>query len=489
MIVKFHNRGGGHGRGPVEYLLGKDFQRDRATLLRGDPHQTIDLINASDFAKRYTSGVLSFKEKDIPGHQKQAIMDDFERVLLAGLEPDQYDILWVEHQDKDRLELNFVIPNTELTTGKRLQPYYHAADKRRVNAWQNVTNAEYGFYDPNDPANKRLSMILPEKAFEKRSEAMGAITAGLTALAEQGVVKDRESVLQALSEAGFNVVRETNKSISIADPDGGKNLRLKGAFYERDFRFGEGLREQIEAASAEFTGSADKRIAEYRADLKTGIKLKREANQKRYSNKRKSPEPEIKSPESIASRSHSADYELDFNRKRIGRGTFSGLDFLANPQLLQRPENSSENRGGRAGSEPAGDSIRHHSERNQRNSEQPNSDIFAAGVTPNDGAGTGLIGRIKKTIGRAQSAASSFIEGASSGAASFIENAARTVERIQQSFTGLRTNEDGMSAFKRTGEDVEQASIRVERAHDAISRACEALEQANQHTNYQGLTR
>ncbi|WP_213085254.1 relaxase/mobilization nuclease domain-containing protein, partial [Neisseria gonorrhoeae] len=40
---------------------------------------------------------------------------------------DQYNCLWVEHRDKGRLELNFVIPNIELLSGKRLQPYYYAA--------------------------------------------------------------------------------------------------------------------------------------------------------------------------------------------------------------------------------------------------------------------------------------------------------------------------------------------------------------------------
>ncbi|EEZ6074964.1 relaxase/mobilization nuclease domain-containing protein, partial [Escherichia coli O6] len=48
----------------------------------------------------------------------------------------QYSILWVEHQDKGRLELNFVIPNMELQSGKRLQPYYDRADRPRIDAWQ-----------------------------------------------------------------------------------------------------------------------------------------------------------------------------------------------------------------------------------------------------------------------------------------------------------------------------------------------------------------
>ncbi|WP_196296299.1 relaxase/mobilization nuclease domain-containing protein [Moraxella bovoculi] len=77
-----------------------------------------------EFKNRYTVGVLSFQESDLDDNAKREIMASFEQSLLAGLDQDQYDITWIEHKDKDRLELNFVIPNVELTTGKRLQPYY-----------------------------------------------------------------------------------------------------------------------------------------------------------------------------------------------------------------------------------------------------------------------------------------------------------------------------------------------------------------------------
>ncbi|HFG3700452.1 TPA: relaxase/mobilization nuclease domain-containing protein [Escherichia coli] len=56
-------------------------------------------------------------------------MAGFERVLMPGLDKDQYSVLWVEHRDKGRLELNFLVPNTELLTGRRLQPYYDRADR------------------------------------------------------------------------------------------------------------------------------------------------------------------------------------------------------------------------------------------------------------------------------------------------------------------------------------------------------------------------
>ena len=111
MIVKFHPRGSGRGSGPVDYLLGRDRQREGATLDRGDPAVIMALIDSSPYAKKYTSGVLSFAEADLPRETKDKLMSDFEKMLLPGLDADQYSCLWVEHRDKGRLELNFVIPN------------------------------------------------------------------------------------------------------------------------------------------------------------------------------------------------------------------------------------------------------------------------------------------------------------------------------------------------------------------------------------------
>lgn len=50
MIVQF-SIGKGGGSGPIDYLLGKDRDREEARLLRGDPEETAALINSSDYAK------------------------------------------------------------------------------------------------------------------------------------------------------------------------------------------------------------------------------------------------------------------------------------------------------------------------------------------------------------------------------------------------------------------------------------------------------
>ena len=160
MIVKFlGNKGGGSAGATIDYMLGKDRDREGAILLSGDPDLTARIADNLDFKNRYTVGVLSFEESDLEEHQKQEIMQSFEKTLLAGLERDQYDITWIEHRDKGRLELNFIIPNVELSTGKRLQPYYDKADRPLVENWKQVTNFEYGLSDPHAPENVRAYLF------------------------------------------------------------------------------------------------------------------------------------------------------------------------------------------------------------------------------------------------------------------------------------------------------------------------------------------
>nr|WP_180187297.1 relaxase/mobilization nuclease domain-containing protein [Acinetobacter sp. YH01012] len=305
MIIKIHSRGIGAGRGPVDYLLGKDRDRQDARLDRGDPEQMIQIIDSTNFAQKYTSGVLSFAERDLDEHQKQQIMDSFERALLPGLDQDQYSILWVQHQDKDRLELNFVVANVELQSGKRLQPYYDKADRPRLNAWKDLVNDHYKLHDPNDPLNKR-ELCTPNDLPRTKIQACEAITNGLLSVAERGELKNRDDVVKTLENAGFEIARTTKKSISIKNPEGGQNIRLKGAIYEQDFRFGKELRADIERASEAYRADRSNRIQEARATLNRLTERKRESNQLRY--RRTEQAVTASYVKNLEHRSHSRDY-------------------------------------------------------------------------------------------------------------------------------------------------------------------------------------
>ncbi|MCY6525064.1 relaxase/mobilization nuclease domain-containing protein, partial [Actinobacillus pleuropneumoniae] len=240
MIVKFFKK---HGKGKassckacVDYLLNKP--DDTAQILQGDPRLSQSIADSLDFNNTYTAGCLSFEEKDLPESQKREIMARFEKAMFAGLEPEQYNIAWVQHTDKGRLELNFVIPNVELTTGKRLQPYYDRADRPLAENFKQVINHEYNLSDPNDPT-KQKSLIDRKDLPTDKKQALQAITDGLTALANAGHINDRKDVINALERAGFEIARITPKNLSIKTD--GQNLRLKGAFYEQDFRFSNDL--------------------------------------------------------------------------------------------------------------------------------------------------------------------------------------------------------------------------------------------------------
>lgn len=281
MIVKIHSRGAGSGSGPVDYLLGKDRQREQASVLRGNPEYVRELIDGCDFSRAYTSGVLSFQEPDIADAEKSRLMDEWEHTLLTGLDRDQYACLWVEHRDKGRLELNFVIPNIELQSGKRLQPYFDRADRPRVNAWQTLTNDRLGLRDPNDPTCRRPLTQASDLPRDKQLAAE-KITTGLMNLMQQGVIRSRQDVVAQLESYGLTVARETKSSISIADPDGGRNIRLKGMIYERNFKFGEGLRGEIEAAGAGYRAEREARVREAGDVYRRGTAIKLAEHQQRY---------------------------------------------------------------------------------------------------------------------------------------------------------------------------------------------------------------
>jgi len=311
MIVKFFNRGKGAGAGPLNYLLGSNELREGAKVLYGDPKLTEQLINATPYKQKYKSGVLSFTEDatQFSDEQKKDIMQRFEDTLFTGLEPDQYDILWVEHSDKaGRLELNFVIPCQELRSGKSLQPFYAQADLTRVNAFKNIINKEYELTDPNEPERRRLinpyinnaprpTPYDPKKKEDKTVEdtpdthALKAdIDRQLLDSLKEGSLNDRGSVMYFLEGLGFKIERAVKKSISISRPDMKRNIRLKGAIYEEGFQALSQRPHIIESMQEDYERLSDSRGNRDLMTWEKGMEIKKEYHQALYGHV-KAPEP------------------------------------------------------------------------------------------------------------------------------------------------------------------------------------------------------
>ena len=287
MIVKFFTNGTGGSKGVFDYLLKDKEQPDGkrlgAEVLRGDIDNQALLIDSLDFKQKYTSGCLSFIEtaNQVTQEQKNALMDGFEETIRAGLDVDRVSVSWIEHRDKGRLELNFVFANVDLEHGRAFQPYVHNVDKRRVNAWKDMQNIEHGFTDPNDPAKKRLMAQrdnLPRDIKDTRQD----ITDGLKTLVAQGAITNRDDVIQALKDGGFEIARETDKAISIKNPTGKRNIRLTGGLYERSFKFSAEVQNTITAASEDYRARSTERYDAAKQLYDSEIKRKRDYHQTRH---------------------------------------------------------------------------------------------------------------------------------------------------------------------------------------------------------------
>ena len=299
MIVQFFRYGNGLSKGPLDYLLGKDRDRDYAKVLQGDVSEVSGLIDTSPFAKKYTSGCLSFYEHDLSDQDKQQIMQNFEQALFPGMDQSQYRVLWIEHQDKKneetgkrRLELNFLIPNIEILTGKRLQPYFDRADRSRVDLFKKITNYEYQLHDADDPLYQqdiKHAKNLP-KAVNEIKETLNILA---TKAVENGLITDRQSMKTWLLDLGLEISRETKKSLSIKNPNNddpnARPIKLKGAIYEQDFRLTEESERLTIAASERYRREAEQRnqsniqrYAEYSAKRSTELEQQYRQHQNGY---------------------------------------------------------------------------------------------------------------------------------------------------------------------------------------------------------------
>ncbi|MBD3664914.1 relaxase/mobilization nuclease domain-containing protein [Sulfitobacter aestuariivivens] len=247
MIISFFSTGTGGGAAPVDYLIAREvlaYDENRNLIrddigqpqtkirdplpevLHGNPDQTRDLIDASANKWSYTAGVISFAESDDPstGAQQEAI-ELFEALAFAGLDRDQYDCLWVRHSHEGNVELHFCTPRLELSTGKAL----NIAPPGHENAFaslRDLMNKTHGWADPLDPARAREVRATIEAP--TRAQGREGLHDWILDQISVGTITDRASMIDALTDAGFEIPRTSKNYITAKDPDTGERWRLKG---------------------------------------------------------------------------------------------------------------------------------------------------------------------------------------------------------------------------------------------------------------------
>lgn len=284
MIVKtFSSRKSANMSACIDYLakpVNGEVTREGASLLSGDIELTQELINQASekFKHGYTAGVLSFEEKDISTAEKMELMSSFEECLLPGIDPKDYNVLWVEHTDKDRLELNFVVPRIHVGTEAHLQPYFHDVDQHRHKHWQEMSNAKYGYSSPDDP-EKKHAITFNAKEPQSRKE----IKIAIDELLKEGEPNDRSDVVSVLNDIeGVEVSRTVKKSISVKIDGLDKPLRLTGAYFEQDYRADRFEKESIGREQSEFQKGNEARYELHAREYRSRLQRVGAKNREKY---------------------------------------------------------------------------------------------------------------------------------------------------------------------------------------------------------------
>jgi len=286
MLIKFFKRPtkaitggkGGSPRASMNYLLSK--KDGEFKILQGNPELSVGLAEAMESVNPYSVGCLSFEEANIPEEDKKVIMQRFEESFLAGLDADQYNICWIEHTDKGRLELNFFVPNVELSTGKRLNLYYDRADRHLAESFKKAINLEYGLTSPDAP-EKRQTVSIDKSLPKNTKDAVAALNGLIEGEFKLGNIQNRQDVVNCFEKHGFEIARQGKDYLSIKN-ESGRNIRLKGVFYEQFF---EADKECRAIAEAERGGSRERdrrAIEQAREHLLKSIEAKLCENRQRF---------------------------------------------------------------------------------------------------------------------------------------------------------------------------------------------------------------
>lgn len=292
MILKWSSYDGragspGGAREAVNYLIAESWSKNvagrkvlevrhpRPEILRGDPELVRRAIEAAPGRLKYSSAVASFHAQDIDiaafnagdPALRQAVDDYIEGWLdcaFAGLPRSaRPPVLVATHGHAGRLELNFLAPRAVMV-GDKLRAHNIAppgpANRRLWNALTDAHNLKHSWADALDPARERLVRV-PDHVLkdaraagrlalrsQSRKDVREIIADQISRRIDAGEITDRASVVAHLQAAGFQLVRETRKSITIADPndatDVKKRLRLEGAIFQSDFAAADYLAER-----------------------------------------------------------------------------------------------------------------------------------------------------------------------------------------------------------------------------------------------------
>lgn len=213
------------------------------------------LIDACPHQWTYRAGVIAFTAEDAPNHgQQRQVMD----------------------------ELHFVTPRMELVSGRSLNiapPGY-----QEHYALRDVLNKQHGWNDPMAPERAHETVSIIESV--RRGDARELIHDWIVQRIEAGEIRDRSTMTEALTTAGFDLPRAGKNYLTVRDPETDERWRLKGELFREDWTREKTVDRAIEreAGKPSRSGSRLDAIAleELRDRLERSLEARGNYNRDRY---------------------------------------------------------------------------------------------------------------------------------------------------------------------------------------------------------------
>ena len=226
----------------IEYLLREKNPEQQKDIKILSTTTKQDLINFENYildknkSNPYVCGVLSFEEKTISEELKTKIITEFEDILFAGIQPENRPpVLWVEHNDKGRVELNYLTFNS-LQDRRSYTVYLDKRDRGLVNDYSEIINYENNLSSPfEEKENKNTLVNTPKTNIPKdKKEFVEKLNTEILALIINEELENREEAIKHIeSIQGVKINRVRKNQISIkCDFFDDKPIVLKGDIYE-----------------------------------------------------------------------------------------------------------------------------------------------------------------------------------------------------------------------------------------------------------------
>jgi hypothetical protein len=276
----------------ISYLLRekKENEQEFIRVLSGTDKQDLLNFNKTIISKNlknpYIAGVLSFEEENIPEAEKFKIIEDFENTAFAGV-PQEFrpPVMWVEHLDKGRLELNYLTFNA-LTTGRAFTVFLDERDRRLFNDFSEIINYEQNLSSPFDDFTDIQKIRMAEPPGKTLPAPKKALVEGLnnrlcSLILERKITNKAELIEYLKEKEGFKINRIAKNTVSIITPLDDTPVRLKGDIYQDGRDFGDYFKER-QAKPQRTQAEISEKLGNHKPSYQKGLECRTERNNRVY---------------------------------------------------------------------------------------------------------------------------------------------------------------------------------------------------------------